>query len=302
METKYCKYCNEYKPLSDFHKSQKSLLCKFHHNLIGRELKKKYRQNQKNKDKEKLKYKERKIRLWANVLLHNSKKRDCENTLSVDDIIEIYEKQNGLCYWFKIPLIPSLTNKHPQQPSLDRLDRFDGYHKNNVVLCCYAANIGRNDTNKETWENFIDVLINKSNKTEENIKKEIIDLEKELCSIDDRDEYVIYDDNLNQTIVRNINKYCRENGISLNTLSSARKKVKRKIQKGLIVLNRTKKESVEKRIYKLTSPDGEKYVLLSLRNFCVKNNLNDSVLQRVAKGEINHYKGWKCEYEFKLLI
>ena len=183
METKYCKECDEYKPISEFHKSQKSLLCKFHHNLYGRESKKKYRLDPKNKEKEKLKYQERKIRLWSNSLLSNSKSRDCENTLSVNDIEEIYKKQNGLCYWFNVPLIPTLTKKHPQQPSLDRLDRLKGYTIDNVVLCCYAANIGRNETDVETWNNFIDVLLNKSSKTEEKFKTELSILEKKLEDI-----------------------------------------------------------------------------------------------------------------------
>jgi hypothetical protein len=296
METKYCKKCDEYKPISEFHKSQKSLLCKFHHNLFGRESKKKYRLDPKNKEKEKLKYQERKIRLWSNSLLSNSKSRDCENTLSVNDIEEIYKKQNGLCYWFNVPLIPTLTKKHPQQPSLDRLDRLKGYTKDNVVLCCYAANIGRNETDVETWKIFIDVLFNKSSKTEEKFKTELFILEKKLEDIDDRDEYVIYDENLNLTVVNNLNEYCRNNNISFNTLKSSRKKIKRKTQKGLIILNRTKGEELEKRIYKVTSPDGCEYTLNSLRDFCVKNNLNDSALHRVGKGEIKQFKGWKCEY------
>jgi hypothetical protein len=251
METKYCKECDEYKPISEFHKSQKSLLCKFHHNLYGRESKKKYRLDPKNKEKEKLKYQERKIRLWSNSLLSNSKSRDCENTLSVNDIEEIYKKQNGLCYWFNVPLIPTLTKKHPQQPSLDRLDRLKGYTIDNGVLCCYAANIGRNETDVETWNNFIDVLLNKSSKTEEKIKTELSILEKKLEDIDDRDEYVIYDENLNQTVVKNLNEYCRNNNISFNTLKSLRKKIRRKTQKGMIILNRTKEEELEKRIYKV---------------------------------------------------
>jgi hypothetical protein len=28
-----------------------------------------------------------------------------------------------------------------------------------------------------------------------------------------------------------------------------------------------------------------------------ENNLNDSALHRVSKGEIKQYKGWKCRYE-----
>ena len=301
METKYCKECCDYKPISEFHKSQKSLLCKFHHNLFGKESKKKYRQDPKNKEKEKLKYQERKIRLWANFLLNYSKSRDCENTLTVDDIIEIYKNQEGLCYWFKVPLIPSLTKKHPQQPSLDRIDRFKGYTKENIVLCCYAANIGRNETDVETWINFVDVLINKTNKTEEKINTEISVLEKKLDDVDDRDEYVIYDENLNKTVVKNLNEYCREKNISFNTLKSSRKKIKRTPQKGMIILNRTKGEELEKRIYKVISPDGNEYILPSLRNFCLENNLNDSGLHRVGKGELKHFKGWKCEYQLIML-
>lgn len=301
METKYCKECCEYKPISEFHKSQKSLLCKFHHNLFGKELKVKYRQNPKNKEKERLKYQERKIRLWVNFLIHNSKTRDCEHTISVENILEIYKNQNGLCFWFKIPMIQSLTKKHPQQPSLDRIDRLKGYTKDNVVLCCYAANIGRNETDVEIWSNFVDVLLNKTDNTEERITSEILTLKEKLEKFDDRDEYVIYDENLNKTVVKNLNEYCRINNISFNTLRSSRKKIKRVPQKGIIVLNRSKGEQIEKRIYNVISPDGTEYVLSSLRNFCIENKLNDSALHRVGKGELNHYKGWKCEYQTVLL-
>jgi hypothetical protein len=301
METKYCKECGNDKPINEFHKSQKSLLCKFHHNLLGRERKKKYRKDPKNKEKEKIKYEERKIRLWANTLINNSKKRECENSLSVEDVLEIYNKQNGMCFWFKIPIIPSLTKKHPQQPSLDRIDRFKGYTRDNVVLCCYAANIGRNETDIEIWLNFVDVLLNRTNKTEEMINSQILFLEKRLNDIDDRDEYVIYDENLNTTIVKNLNEYCRNNDISFNTLKSLRKKIKRVPQKGIIILNRSKGEEIEKRVYKLTSPDGTEHMISSLRSFCVKNNLNDSAIHRVGKGELKHHKGWKCEYQTIIL-
>ena len=300
MESKYCKVCNEFKPISEFHKSQKTLLCKFHHNLQSRENKKKYRQNPKNLEKEKLKSRERGLRLWVNRILSYTKKRNCENTLSINEILEIYKKQNGLCYWFKVPLLPSLTKKHPQQPSIDRLDRFKGYTKDNVVLSCYAANIGRNETDVDVWKNFISLLFKQELK-ENKIDYEIINLNKKIEELDNRDEFVIYDENLNQTVVKNLNKYARENKISQNTISSSRKKIKRKTQKGLIILNRGKNESIEKRVYKLTSPNGDEFKITSLRDFCVEHNLNDSALHRVGKGELKHYKGWKCEYKIVIL-
>jgi len=300
MESKYCKVCNEFKPISEFHKSQKTLLCKFHHNLQSKENKKKYRQNPKNLEKEKLKSQERGLRLWINRLLSHTKKRNCENTLSINEILEIYKKQNGLCYWFKVPLLPSLTKKHPQQPSIDRLDRFKGYTKDNVVLSCYAANIGRNETDVDVWKNFISLLFKQELK-ENKIDYEIINLNKKIEELDNRDEFVIYDENLNQTVVKNLNEYARENKISQNTISSLRKKIKRKTQKGLIILNRGKNESIEKRVYKLTSPNGVEFKITSLRDFCLEHNLNDSALHRVGKGELKHHKGWKCEYKIVIL-
>jgi len=104
------------------------------------------------------KQKERRVRLWQNTLIHDSKHRKIENTLTIDDVNKMFGDQNGLCYWFGVPLIPSNQKKHPQQPSLDRLDKDKGYTKENVVLCCYSANIGRNENDLETWLNFLKLL------------------------------------------------------------------------------------------------------------------------------------------------
>jgi hypothetical protein len=156
---KKCSKCNELKSIDDFYITQRGSRCKECLLTVTRNYKRKKRLDPEHRKIEGLKQKERRVRLWQNTLIHDSKNRKIEHTLTVEDINEMLEKQNGLCYWFKIPLIPSSNSNHPQQPSLDRLDRTKGYTKDNVVLCCYSANIGRNDNDVETWEKFLKVLL-----------------------------------------------------------------------------------------------------------------------------------------------
>jgi hypothetical protein len=159
MDTqKKCKICNEVKSLDEFYKSQRGLRCKTCVLNSTREYKRSKRKDSEFRKIEGQKQKERRVRLWQNTLINDSKKRGYECTLTIGDVNELYEKQNGLCHWFKIPLIPSNKPKHPQQPSLDRLDRNKGYTKDNIVLCCYSSNIGRNENDLETWTEFVQLL------------------------------------------------------------------------------------------------------------------------------------------------
>jgi hypothetical protein len=97
-----------------------------------------------------------KIKKWAYFLLKDAE-RHSDKPILIDEnfILELFEKQNGLCYWFKVKLQPSSEAKYPWQPSLDRLDRFKGYEPGNVVLACYSANIGRNTASAEIFNMFV---------------------------------------------------------------------------------------------------------------------------------------------------
>ena len=153
-----CSKCGEVKSDNDFYQSQRGNRCK-ECILIGtRKYKRKKRMDPEHRKIEADKQKERRVRLWQNTLIHDSKNRGVEHTLTIDDINQLFQEQNGLCYWFNVPLIPSNDSKHPQQPSLDRLDRTKGYTLNNVVLTCYSAKIGRNETSVEDWEKFLILL------------------------------------------------------------------------------------------------------------------------------------------------
>jgi hypothetical protein len=155
---KQCSKCMEIKSENDFYKSQRGSRCKDCILIGTRNYKRKKRLDPEHRKKEGILQKERRVRLWQNTLIHDSKHRKIENTLTIDDVNKMFDDQNGLCYWFGVPLIPSNKSKHPQQPSLDRLDTSKGYTKDNVVLCCYSANIGRNENDLDTWTEFIKLL------------------------------------------------------------------------------------------------------------------------------------------------
>lgn len=96
------------------------------------------------------------VKNWAKILFSHAKKHS-KFDFDIDEqfIKDLFEKQNGKCYWFGVDLKPSNIAKYPWQPSLDRLDRGKGYTKDNVVLACYTANIGRNNSDFDLFNEFV---------------------------------------------------------------------------------------------------------------------------------------------------
>lgn len=66
-------------------------------------------------------------------------------------------------------------------------------------------------------------------------------------------------------------------------------------KKQLSIIRCHKKPSNAKR-WKVISPEGKEIIVFGLREFCRKNNLSQSHMFNVAKGNGKHHKNWKCEY------
>lgn len=84
-------------------------------------------------------------KLSGRIRKGNQSTRRHEISITVDDLKEVWKKQNGRCYWLKIKmsLEDLFISRSPFAPSVDRLDSSVGYHKDNIVLCSRFANLGR---------------------------------------------------------------------------------------------------------------------------------------------------------------
>ena len=63
-------------------------------------------------------------------------------------------------YWLDIPLDPEWVNEswHPLALSIDRLECGGDYVKDNIVICCRLANVGRSRFNKDKFVDVIDYI------------------------------------------------------------------------------------------------------------------------------------------------
>ena len=101
-------------------------------------------------------------------LLRNIKNR-CKNKkieyyIDVEDLEELWNKQNGKCFYSGVKMnLPLTSNGFEGRPlmencSVDRIDSDKSYQKDNIVLCCYGANLGKSIWNKEEYINFCKLL------------------------------------------------------------------------------------------------------------------------------------------------
>jgi hypothetical protein len=108
----------------------------------------------------------KRINQWPLVMLYQARgtqkrkySHQGETDLTIEFLENMYRKQQGLCYWFKVPLLIDAPPKHPQRPTLERLDCSRGYFQDNIVLACYTANIGRRNTAPAVYQAFCDLLL-----------------------------------------------------------------------------------------------------------------------------------------------
>jgi hypothetical protein len=81
-------------------------------------------------------------------------------TINEQDLINIYNQQNGKCYWSGLPLDQSFNKikHHPFAISPERLDNSKPYDMTNVVLCRRMFNLGRMAFPEKDFEEAMKIL------------------------------------------------------------------------------------------------------------------------------------------------
>lgn len=175
--TKTCKKCSDVKPISEFNKSSShwdgyECTCKLCRKKAKKENKGTGRVNNHSAGNKqtgnKPIYHNENTPKWARTLFfrcsHKSPKNKSTKPILLSDLDydaeylhELYLKQNGLCYYTGIPM--KLDGQpHPERVSVDRLDCNVSYQKDNIVLCCFGINVGRQTVPVNEFINFISEL------------------------------------------------------------------------------------------------------------------------------------------------
>lgn len=88
------------------------------------------------------------FRSWLAIWRSKSnKRRDMEFTLTLEQLDELFDQQNGRCYYTGEKLILATGAKFAVAEtniSIDRIDNAKGYTIDNIVLCTKLVNISRN--------------------------------------------------------------------------------------------------------------------------------------------------------------
>jgi hypothetical protein len=131
-----CVYCHEIKPISQFSTS------KYHLNTCF-ECRRKINSRSRHK---RIKEDPLAIHLHRilSIALQRAKRKGIDFDLDYEFLVVLYEQQGGKCFYSGRKMISKkVYNSQTELEgcSIDRIDSSKGYVRDNVVLCCWQANI-----------------------------------------------------------------------------------------------------------------------------------------------------------------
>jgi hypothetical protein len=95
----------------------------------------------------------------------NIKNRDKEIDITIDDLKEIWEKQDGVCPYLGVKLhinsYGKIRKNSTYSASVDRIDSSKGYVKDNIQWISRAINFLKNDMSENELFEIFNLIINK---------------------------------------------------------------------------------------------------------------------------------------------
>jgi len=164
-----CTKCNIFKPNSEY--SRDNTRAKGRDRAYVTQCKKcraLYMKDELSKENKKVSRKKQNKKHRLSVIFNsskgNAKKKGIEHSISLNYLEELWNNQNGLCYYTNKPMLKSLENikDNHDSVSIDRIDSSKGYIIGNIVLCRWVINRMKNDlsnsyfleTISEIYKNF----------------------------------------------------------------------------------------------------------------------------------------------------
>lgn len=95
-------------------------------------------------------------RLFRSAIGHSISRGHAAPSITRDDLISLWSKQNGRCYWTDIPM--EMRSRSPYTVSLERLNNSMGYEPGNIALVCWWANKARSNWPHDVFADIIEQL------------------------------------------------------------------------------------------------------------------------------------------------
>lgn len=121
------------------------------------------KRNRKYKDNN-VELRHRDIKSHLRYLLGKAKlRKNKEFNITAEDLYELWDKQNGLCAYSKVPL-NNIAN-HLELTSLDRIDSSKGYVKGNIQLLANVVNRMKQMFSEEDFLKYCELITDTNRKT-----------------------------------------------------------------------------------------------------------------------------------------
>lgn len=89
------------------------------------------------------------LNLLSSMISHSKQRNHKQPEFAFEDLVQLFNKQNGLCYYSRIPMNFGSYKEIPWTISAERLNNSIGYTKENVVLVCWEFNVPHIQWSKE---------------------------------------------------------------------------------------------------------------------------------------------------------